>query len=369
MKYYVNTSKDNLSYLSNKSINNLNLKDNNITFETNEKSLQLLLKDISELSYFNKRKTKIICFIKKYLISIISIFILILFLINEQFVIKQIKFVNENTYNQEVVDYIYNEKLNKKIIYYYLNDSLININKELKLKFYYYEWINVNKRGNILQVVIDKQDEKSYLDETSNVKGDIVSNKDCIIRYFFIKKGVNLIKDNQSVKKGDVLVSGNLLIRNEQVDYIHPIGIILGEVVEKEVVKVKKVQSCYIRTGNIEIKEITSFFNLSKKSKCKFDIYEEEINIIFDYKFIKKEKIVFYEIKEVINYYNEEDALNYSYSVIEKKFNDNKVHDKEKILDHYLLEINEDNDYFYISYLVKKIINISEFKAVNIEEN
>ena len=32
MKYYVNTSKDNLSYLSNKSINNLNLKDNNNTF-------------------------------------------------------------------------------------------------------------------------------------------------------------------------------------------------------------------------------------------------------------------------------------------------------------------------------------------------
>ena len=116
MKYYVNTSKDNLNYLSNKSINNLNLKDNDITFETNEKSLQLLLKDISELSYFNKRRTKILCFIKKYLISIISIFILLLFLINEQFVIKQIDFINENTYNQEVVDYIYNEKLDKKVI-------------------------------------------------------------------------------------------------------------------------------------------------------------------------------------------------------------------------------------------------------------
>lgn len=369
MKYYVNTSKDNLNYLSNKSVNNLNVKDNNITFETNEKSLQLLLKDITELSYFNKRKAKVLCFIKKYLISIISVIMLLLFLINEQFVIKKVEFVIENTYNQEVVDFIYNEKLDKKIIYYYLNDELTNINKELKLKFYYYEWINVNKKGNVLQVVIDKQDEKSYLDETSNIKGDIISNKDCVIRYYFIKKGVNLIKDNQSVKKGDIIISGNLLIRNDKIDYIHPVGIVLGEVVEKEIVKVRKVNTSYIRTGNIEIKKIVKLFNLYKNKQCKFEMFEEEVYLLFDYKFIKKEKNIFYEIKEVINYYNNEDALKYAYSIIEKNFNEKKVHDKEKILDYYLLETKEDNEYYYFNFLIKKIINISEFKAVNIEEN
>ena len=66
MKYYVSTTKDNIEHLSNKKINNLNINNNNLTFETNEKSLQLLLKNIAELSYYNKRKIKIICFIKKY---------------------------------------------------------------------------------------------------------------------------------------------------------------------------------------------------------------------------------------------------------------------------------------------------------------
>ena len=67
----------------------------------------------------------------------------------------------------------------------------------------------------------------------------------------------------------------------------------------------QEILSAYgFESDKFEIKEITSFFNLSKKSKCKFDIYEEEINILFDYKFIKKEKNIFYEIKEVINYYN-----------------------------------------------------------------
>jgi len=293
MKYYVSTTKNNLEYLSNKKINNIKLNNDNITFETNQKSLQLLLKDITELSYYNKRKLKILIFLKKYFIIIILIIILFLFLINEQFIIKKIEFINENTYNQDVVDFIYNNKLKKKIKYYYLNDNLININRELKQTFYYYEWINVNKKGNILQVVIDKQDEKSYLDETSNVKGDIVSSKEGIIRYFFIKKGVNLVKDSQSVKKGDVLVSGNLLIYNDAVDYIHPIGIILAEVVETEYIKIKKKEIEYIRTGKIQIKDEITIFNLKKKRNPNFEIYEEEIKNIINNKIIKIKLIIY----------------------------------------------------------------------------
>lgn len=368
MKYYVNTSKDNFKYLGNKNISNVKVNDDIITFQTNDKSLQSLLKDINELSFINRRKIRILCFIKKYLISIIGILLLIVFLINEQFVIKRVLFVNENTYNQEVVNYLYDEKLDKKLIYYYLNDSIININKQLKQKFYYYEWININKKGNTIQVIIDKQDEKSYIDETSKVVGDIVSSKDGIIRYFFIKKGVNLIKDNQSIKKGDVLVSGNLLINNNEIEYIHPIGIILAEVVETKNIKVKKIEIDNIRTGKIQLDNSIKLFNKNFK-KCKFKEYEEESNIIFDYKVISKVKTIYYEINEVVNYYDYDDALKYSYSIIEKEFNDNKIHDKEKILEHFLINYTEDDNYYYFKYMIKKIENISEFKAVNLEDN
>lgn len=368
MKYYVNTSKDNFKYLGNKNISNVKVNDDIITFQTNDKSLQSLLKDINELSFINRRKIRILSFIKKYLISIIGILLLIVFLINEQFVIKRVLFVNENTYNQEVVDYLYDEKLDKKLIYYYLNDSIININKQLKQKFYYYEWININKKGNTIQVIIDKQDEKSYIDETSKVIGDIVSSKDGIIRYFFIKKGVNLIKDNQSIKKGDILVSGNLLIKNEQTEYIHPIGIVLAEVVENKNIKVKKRETEYVRTGKIQLDNSIMLFNKNFK-KCKFDQYEEETYKIFDYKIISKFKTIYYEVSEVINYYDYDEALEYSYSIIEKEFNNNKVHDKEKILEHFLLDYTEDDNYYYFKYMIKKIENISEFKAVNLEDN
>lgn len=368
MKYYVNISKDQVNYLSKKNVKHINTFNDRITFETNEKSLKLLLNDINELSYFNKRKIKIITFIKKYLISIISILILCLFIVNEQFVIKRLEFVNENTYNIEVEQYIYDNVLEKKLCYYYLNNNINNINNSLKTKFYYYEWINVVKKGNVLKVIIDKQDEKSYLDNESNLKGDLVATRNGIIRYYFIKKGVNLIKDNQSVKYGDTLVSGNLLINNNQVDYIHPIGIILAEVVDIHNIKIKKNDVLYLRTGKIEIDDKIQFLNY-KKEKCSFHMYEIEKETLFDFKYIKKIKNTYYEIKEVYLNYNKDDALKLSFSLIEKEFNDKKIHTKEKIIESYLLEYNEDNEYYYFKYMIKKIINITEFKCVNLEDN
>ena len=369
MKYFVNTDKNNIKHLSNKKINNLKIDNNKISFETNDKSLKQLLNSIQELSYINKRKKRIISFFKKYCISILSILILIVFIINEQFVIKEIKFINENTYSEEVKNYIYENHLNKKLIYYYLNKPLNEINNDLKSNFFYYEWINVNKKGNRLQVIIDKQDEKSYLNENSKVIGDIISTHDGIIRYYFIKKGVNLIKDNQSIKKGEILVSGNLLIKNEKIKYIHPVGIVLAEVVETENIKIKKESIDYVKTGKVKSLEKVSFFIINNLPKIPFDIYEEKKKTIFDFKIIIKEIYTFYEIQEIKNHYTLEEAMEYSISIIEKNFNENKIHNKEKILETYLLKYYEDDYNYYFKYYVKKIINISEFKAVNLEEN
>ena len=369
MKYFVKTKKDNIKYLNNKKINNVKVKEDNISFETNEKSIKLLLKDIDDLFYINKRKIKLFTFIKKYIISIISIMIFILFLFNEQFVIKSIDFVNENTYSHEVNEYLYNTHLTKRLIYYYLNDDINTINNDLRQTFYYYEWINVKKKGNKLLVIIDKQDEKSYLDVTSNIKGDIVASRDGIIRYYFIKKGVNLIKDNQSIKKGETLITGNLLVNNNKINYIHPIGIVLAEVVDYCNIKVNKTSFEYLRTGKIELISNIKLFNKTKNNKCGFDLYEEEIISVYDYKIISKTKTIYYEIKKIINSYNNDEAKKYALSLIEKEFNENKIHKKECILESYIIEETEDKETYYFKFLIKKIINISEFKAVNLEEN
>lgn len=368
MKYYVITKKDNITYLSNKKVNNIKLNDDRISFETNQKSLELLLKNINEISYYNKRKVKLILFIKKYMITILCLLIFSLFLINEQFVIKKLEFIDENTYSKEVEDYIYKNCLKKKLFYYYLNNNINTINNNIKHEFYYYEWINVTKKGNRLLIQIDKQDEKSYLDTSSKIKGDIIATHDGIIRLYYIKKGVTLIKDNQSVKKGDVLVSGNLLYNNQMVDYTHPVGIVLAEVGSYETVEIPKIEKKYVRTGKIKIFESYSFLKFKPKYKVSFEMYEQEEKIIFNKGIITKNKIIYYEIKEVYNYYDQKSSLNYAISKIDKEFNSNKIHDKEKILECILLQKYENDNSYYYKFFIKKIINISEFKAVNLEE-
>lgn len=365
LKYNVTIEKKDLSKLNKLEIEEMISKDDTIKFKTNEKSLKHLLNNIEKIKYENERKKRICSFIKKYFISIIFMLLIILLLINESLIVKEIVFVNENTYDKNVQTYI--EKNYKKVlIFNYLNKSLNDLNDELRNNFYYYEWINVYKKGNKLLVTIDKQDEKSFINSKSKIKGDIISKHDGIIRYFFVKEGVSLIKDNKSVKAGDILVSGNLGYYNETSDkYIHPCAIVLAEFANKETIKVKKQEQIFLRTGRIKN---DYFYSCLKKEKDFYDLYEYEDQIVYNFFGIKKIKRTYFEINSINITYDKDEGFLYASSVIDKKFNENKVHKKEKIIEKELINSFDDENYFYYTFLVKKIANVAEFQALRLEE-
>ena len=373
MKYNVTINKNDINKLNNVEICDVTPNEKELKFKTNDKSLKLLISKIEAIKYENERKKRIISFFRKYFISIIFFFLMLFLLINESLIVKEIVFVNDNTYDQEVVNYI--EKDYKKILMFkYLKKSIGNLNNDLKNNFYYYEWINAYKKGNKLLITIDKQDERSFIDSKSTVKGDIIASNDGIIRYYFVKKGVCIIKDNQSIKKGDVLISGNLEYYKENINkdyYIHPTAIVLAEVVSKNIIKVKKRDEKFIKTGLIQNEYFYSIFKktLFDKEKCDFEMYEfvdeEEVSIGK----IKKIKRTYFEVKTSITEYDKDTAYTYALSIIEKDFNINKIHQKEKILDQQLINYCEDDKYFYYTFLTKKIVNIAEFQAVRLEEN
>lgn len=369
MKYDVTINKDDINKI-NSSITNFEIEeitriDNDIKFKTNDKSLRKLLKNIERIEYENIRKKKILNFLKKYFISIIFLFLIALLLINDSLIVKEVVFINENTYDENVKKYIENN-YKKVLCFNYMTESINDLNNELRNNFYFYEWINVHRRGNKLVVTIDKQDEKSFINTKSNVKGDIISSSDGIIRYYFVKEGVCLIKDNQSIKKGDILVTGNLAYYNEKSNYIHPAAIVLAEIVTKETIKVKKVEKKYIRTGKIKN---DYFYSFLEKEKEYFNFYEYEDFEVYKLGTIKKIKRTYYEITEMINIYDYDNAYLYATSLIQKTFGENKIHKKEQILDIELIQNYEDQTYYYYTFLIKKIVNISEFKAVRLEEN
>lgn len=369
MSFLVKINKEDINYIKNIKARNIITNNNDIIFETNDKSLNILFKRINDINHLNLKKKKIKKFIKNYLISIIFLLLMmIIFLINFNSINNYI-FVNENTYDVNVINYL-ESNTQKKLFFKFFTKDLRTINKEIRKNFYYYEWINIVKSGSNVKIIIDKQDELTILDEKSKVKGDIISSIDGIVRYYFIKEGVCLIKDNESVRSGDILVSGNRLYKSNKVDYIHPVGIVLVETVTKENIKVKKEEVINNRTGRIKIIDKISIFGININKKTSFNSYDfEVINIKNDFfKLYTKKSIIYYETQKIINNYSYDEANYLSKRLIYKYFDESKIHQKEEILEVILLQTNDDNEYYYFTYNVRKIVNASLFKAVFVEE-
>ncbi len=368
MKYFVSIPKNDRQFLSGKNIKNIQLKEDTIEFETNEKSIQRLQNEISSIYLKNQRKEKIKKILKKYSIAFIFFLITLFLLMNQSFTIQSITFRLEDTYDEKVLSHIY--QYTKKIgPFLYLNSSIQTINDSLRNEFYDYEWIGIEKKGSRIIINIKKQDEHSFLDEESLVPGELVAKKDGVIRLYFVKKGIVLIKEGQSVFAGDILVTGNVKHQIGGIEYIHPVGVVIADILEYQNVQVRKKLTTIKRTGKIKTEEFYSFFNHSKKISSPFESFDIEEKIVLNTKIFKKIKRIYYEKKEITSTYTFDEAMVYAQSLIHKDFSSHQIHEKEELIYMNLIQYLEDRDYYYFKYIVKKRENIATFQAMKPIEN
>lgn len=72
-------------------------------------------------------------------------------------------------------------------------------------------WINVNRRGSVAYVkIIEKKDEGDDAPMPSVEYSNIVASADCVIEEITVASGIALVKPGDTVKKGDLLISGVL---------------------------------------------------------------------------------------------------------------------------------------------------------------
>jgi len=351
------------SKLSKKNINNIKKKDENLIFYTDESGIKDLISEIENIEYENILKKRIKYFFQKHLITVIALIIIVILLINQSVAITEIRFINYNTYDENVQSFLEN-KLKKVGPFYYLDDSLNNINFEIKSEFYDYEWISITKNGAYLDVDIKKQKVPGFEDVDDGIVGDYIASRDAIIKAYYVKKGIIFIYESLYVSKGDLLVSGNLKYHLNEIEYIKPQAIIIGEVLEYKSIKVEKNITRTERNGNLIIKNHLSLFNKPVFSKSPNETETEKKDVLNILDFIKIQKSYYYEVEEVKINYNYDEAFTYAKSLIRKEFPDN---DYEKIIFMKLVSYTEDDNYYDFKFIVKKHENIAQFVPYNQE--
>ena len=303
-------------------IYNIKYKDDGIILKTDKKSLNKIdkyyhykiIKEYGKKEITNYLKQNI--FQTIYLIStIILIFIFTRITIN-------IEVISENT---NLRNHILNELDKQNLTKYTLiknnkeiktiKETILNNNKDIL------EWINIERIGmkyiiNIEPKIIkNKQEQSSYC--------NIISTKDAIITKVITHKGVEQVEQNDSVKKDQILISGDVTYNEEIKKQVCANGIVYGTTWYTIDISIPTTKDTITKLDKTRYNIILKYNNKTKKLlKDKYKDYitkqKKIVNIFGIEIYIQKET----KIKKETTKYTEKELNN----LIDKKLNETLSH-------------------------------------------
>lgn len=335
------------------------IKEDKIICYTNKKY------DTEEVVYYNRYQIINRQIFSKHLIGIITFLIILMILTVSNNFIREVKFENKNYYSQAVYDEVIGH-LVKKGPFYVLDDNITNISQDLRNKFPEFAWIGLTRYSSKIVINIEKHDVPIKQQEDLSITGDLVASMDAIITDIIVNRGIVVVMKNQSVKKGELLVSGNLRYNNDPNDTSNLVkskGIIIGNTMTLEKIKVP------IKTANLEYsgklinkKYVEIFGSLVGKTPKTFEIYKTEKKEVFNlFNIFKITNLTYYELVEVINEYDEQSASEYAKTLIKKDLEQNRVSPLERVESIQIVDITMEDGYYIVSMIVKRYQNIGVF--------
>lgn len=233
------------------------------------------------------------------------------------------------------------------------------------------EWLEIENNGT---KYIVKVEERKIVDlKQDYTKQNIIAKKSAILKKVFAKNGVIIKNTDEYVKKGDVVISGEILLNETVKDTIKAEGEIYGEVWYNIKVEYPYVYSEQLETGNKKevytIKVLDNSFELLNFSKYKNKRTEDKIllkHLFLPISFVKQKqrevKIIEYVVttEEAINKAMEKGRLQ-----IESKLKDNEHIITEKQLKVDIKESKIVLDMFYAIY--EDITDYAEIINNNLE--
>ncbi|MBE6161550.1 MAG: hypothetical protein E7158_04990 [Firmicutes bacterium] len=347
-------------YELNINISKIKYKDNSIEFETSIKNYVTLKKYLKSYSFKIKKETGIYDILfkiksnKLFILNLILSFILIYIMSNT---IVSVKVIHSKKYIREIVNESLKEYGVKRLSWKKNFEELNSIKKKILDKYpKNLEWLEIEQIGMNYVVRVEER-------IITDIKEDkricnIVASKDAIITDIKSVKGQDLVLVNDYVKKGDVLISGEIKYNDEIKNTICATGEILGEVWYTSNVKIpmnyKKERYTGKKRYNFMINDTKIFKSRLKSYKTKKKKFFNLFGIDF---YLLKE----YEINYVNEKYNEKEAVKEALKLAKNKIN-MKLNEKESIINQKVLKKSSNNSTMYVEIFttVKEVISKTE---------
>lgn len=323
------------------------------------------------VKYYGKKNIVNIYENNKYvLLSLIISFMLLFLLCNTIFDIKInsddkdiVNIINDSLKDNGIDVYkrkVYFDKLNS------IKNKILEDNKDTL------EWIEIREKGCIYYIDVTPR-VKSNNNVDNSLPSDIVAEKDGVIKHIVVHRGSKIIDNGDYVKKGDILISGNIIKNENVIDKVHSEGVIYAETWKTVNISIpfKRIDYVYKKTINHYYLDIFGHeFTISGKYDSDNTINKKSIVLDKPYLFFKlyKEEKKIYDYNEVIlnkeEAYNE--ALNRSVDVINKKLSSDEYIISKKVLKKEVKRSKINLEVFFKVY--EKIGVTSEIQDIG-EEN
>lgn len=346
----------------------IKVSNDEISFHTSKKGLnKLKLAQDANIIIIDRYHGFFKNVILKHLIGIISLIIIFIIMAASNQFIREVVFQDEKMASEEVYQTV-NSYLKKFGPFQVLNNNISDISKELRQKYYYFAWIGLTKKGGKLIIEIEKQD-VPFIPDDDNIPGNLMALQEGVIKAIFVKTGIVLVGINQTVKKGDLLVTGNLRHLNDEVDlnnWTKATGAIIAKTLSLETVIIPKKVVRNEFSGSVIEKSALSLFNKEVfKNSSPFPDYHKRIISSFGVGFFNIAKIAYYERVEITTIYDESMIEDYVREYLINKFEKNRTHDKELVTLVQIVEQIEEENEFVVKVILGANKNIAYFQPIS----
>lgn len=143
-------------------------------------------------------------------------------------------------------------------------------------------WVNVNRRGSVAYVrVVEKQGTDDN-PEVSNIPSNLVASRDCVIEEISVHSGTAAVKVGDTVRKGEILISGVVTDSEGVTSLCRAEGVVRGKCTGTVEVKVPRKEEIKVEASTVLAEMRLNIFKLSLNIFKNYGNRDEECVIIED---------------------------------------------------------------------------------------